>query len=215
MVRSLSLILRPLLLVAVLVFVLMPARADGIQDNIPENVRRIPELGVTVPEERANAMREKLARLQEKIEQIRSGNDAKAKALLPDVMIFERAVRCALDYNEFFDVKEFDKADELLQTGMIRAGRLLNGDSGWLTDKGLVVRGYISRIDNTVQPYGLVIPTTYAIDNSVPTRCDIWFHGRGEKLNQPGLRYLQGFFERLPQQCHPVQHNDDDYRPAP
>ncbi|HQX51512.1 MAG TPA: prolyl oligopeptidase family serine peptidase [Planctomycetaceae bacterium] len=184
MVRSLSLILRPLLLVAVLVFVLTPARADGIQDNIPENVRRIPELGVTVPEERANAMREKLARLEEKIEQIRSGNDAKAKALLPDVMIFERAVRCALDYNEFFDVKEFDKADELLQTGMIRAGRLLNGDSGWLTDKGLVVRGYISRIDQTVQPYGLVIPPTYAIDNSVPTRCDIWFHGRGEKLSE-------------------------------
>ena len=40
------------------------------------------------------------------------------KALLPDVMIFERAVRCALDYNEFFDVKDFDKADELLKEGI-------------------------------------------------------------------------------------------------
>ncbi len=185
MVRSVSPILRPLMVAAWLVFVLMQARADGIQDNIPENVRRIPELGVPVPEERANAMREKLVRLQEKIAQIRDGNDAKAIALLPDVMIFERAVRCALDYNEFFDVNEFDKADELLQTGIRRAGWIIDGRSEmWLNQKGLTVRGYISRIDNTVQPYGLVIPPTYAIDNSVPTRCDIWFHGRGEKLSE-------------------------------
>ncbi|MCA9010005.1 MAG: prolyl oligopeptidase family serine peptidase, partial [Planctomycetaceae bacterium] len=105
-------------------------------------------------------------------------------ALLSDVMIFERAVRCALDYNEFFDVKEFDKADALLAEGVKRAEQLQAGQPEWITQKGLVVRGYISRIDNTVQPYGMVIPPTYAIDHSVPSRCDIWFHGRGEKLSE-------------------------------
>jgi dienelactone hydrolase len=158
--------------------------ADGIQDNIPENVRRIPELGVPVPDDRAASMRTSLSQLQEKIAAINVGKDASAKSLLPDVMIFERAVRCALDYQEFFDVKDLDKADALLLEGIKRADQLLAGKPEWITQKGLVVRGYISRIDNTVQPYGLVIPPTYAIDHSVPTRCDLWFHGRGEKLSE-------------------------------
>jgi dienelactone hydrolase len=158
--------------------------ADGIQDNIPDKVRRIPELGVEVPADRADSMRAELRVLQDKIVAVRETKDATKIALLPDVMIFERAVRCALDYQEFFDVKEFDKADELLRMGIGRANQLLGGEPRWITQKGLVVRGYISRIDNTVQPYGLVIPPTYAIDHSVPTRCDIWFHGRGEKLSE-------------------------------
>lgn len=158
--------------------------ADGIQDNIPENVRRIPELGVEVPADRTATMRAQLKVLQDKIVAVRETKDATKIALLPDVMIFERAVRCALDYQEFFDVKEFDKADALLVEGIKRVDQLLVGKPEWITQKGLVVRGYISRIDNTVQPYGLVIPPTYAIDHSVPTRCDIWFHGRGEKLSE-------------------------------
>ncbi len=177
-------ILNPMLVAGTFFCVLMPLRADGLQDNIPENVRRVPELGVAVPDDRATSMRTTLGQLQEKIAAIKAANDATKTALLPDVMIFARAVRCALDYNEFFDVKEFDKADALLAEGSNRADQLLAGKPEWITQKGLVVRGYISRIDNTVQPYGLVIPPTYAIDHSVPTRCDIWFHGRGEKLSE-------------------------------
>ena len=177
-------VLKSVLIVTALFCTPLPAHADGLQDNIPDNVRRIPEIGVPVPDDRAASMRTTLGQLQEKIAAINAGNDANAKALLPDVMIFERAVRCALDYHEFFDVKEFDKADALLKEGIKRADQLLAGKPEWITQKGLVVRGYISRIDNTVQPYGLVIPPTYAIDHSVPTRCDIWFHGRGEKLSE-------------------------------
>ncbi len=184
MIRKLCSILNRVLVMASLFFVTAPANADGQQDNNPDYVRRIPELGIVVPEDRAASMRSSLADLQKKIAQLSSGSDESAKALLPDVMIFERAVRCALDYNEFFDAREFDKADALLKEGLTRADQLLAGKPEWITQKGLVVRGYISRIDQTVQPYGLVIPPTYAIDHSVPTRCDIWFHGRGEKLSE-------------------------------
>lgn len=171
-------------MIVLALFAAPSTHADGLQDNIPENVRRIPELGVPVPEDRAAAMRTSLGQLQEQIAAINAGKHESAKALLPDVMIFERAVRCALDYQEFFDVKDLDKADALLLEGIKRADQLLAGKPEWITQKGLVVRGYISRIDNTVQPYGLVIPPTYAIDHSVPSRCDIWFHGRGEKLSE-------------------------------
>ncbi|MBL8817007.1 MAG: prolyl oligopeptidase family serine peptidase [Planctomyces sp.] len=158
--------------------------ADGLQDNLPEQVRRIPAAGVAVPEDRANSLRRSLAELQTKIASIQNTGDPARIDLLPDVMIFERAVRCALDYDEFFDLNELDKADALLLEGLTRAEQLLAGQSDWIHRKGLVVRGYISRIDQTVQPYGLVIPADYAVDRSVPVRCDVWFHGRGEKLSE-------------------------------
>ena len=158
--------------------------ADGVQDNIPENVRRIPKDGIEIPPERETAMRATLLTLQQKLEQLRAVDKPNVKALLPDVMIFERAVRCALDYREFFDPKDLDKADSLLSEGISRADQLLAGKPEWLNQSGLIVRGYISRIDHTVQPYGLVVPETYAFNRSVPTRCDIWFHGRGETLSE-------------------------------
>ena len=175
-------------------------RADGPQDNIPENVRRIPAEGIAVPADREAKMRSALTGLQQKIAQIRSLNRADLTVLLPDIMIFERAVRCALDYNEFFDAKEFDRADDLLGEGHKRADELLAGSAAWPQRRGLTVRGYISRIDQTVQPYGLVIPPTYDLDHSVPTRCDLWFHGRGEKLSEVNF-----IWERL--------HNPGEFTP--
>lgn len=173
-----------LLVCSAVLIVHAPLLADGPQDNRAENVRRIPALGVEVPADRAATLRSGLEKLQAKIAEITRGNDPAQVDLLPDVMIFERAVRCALDHQEFFDPKDIDKADELIQVGIARANLLLAGEPRWTTQKGLVVRGYISRIDQTVQPYGLVVPATYAMDHSVPTRCDLWFHGRGEKLSE-------------------------------
>ncbi|MEQ9406264.1 MAG: prolyl oligopeptidase family serine peptidase [Fuerstiella sp.] len=158
--------------------------ADGEGDNNPENVRRIPRQGVDVPADREATLRQQLSRLQSLIAELRKQNDAETTVLLPDVMIFERAVRCALDHDEFFSPKDVDKADFLLQEGISRAQQLMAGEAAWPHESGLVVRGYVSRIDHTVQPYGLVVPSTYAFNQSVPTRCDIWFHGRGETLSE-------------------------------
>jgi predicted peptidase len=49
---------------------------------------------------------------------------------------------------------------------------------------GLVVRGYSSKIDGSVQPYGLVIPENYAPAGTDRVRLDLWFHGRGETLSE-------------------------------
>ena len=52
------------------------------------------------------------------------------------------------------------------------------GRAPWTTATGLVVRGYVSKIDKSVQPYGLVIPASFTPDRK--WRLDTWFHGRGE-----------------------------------
>ncbi len=47
-----------------------------------------------------------------------------------------------------------------------------------------MVRGYVSRIDRSVQPYGLVVPVTYSPSLPHRWRLDTWFHGRNEKLSE-------------------------------
>ncbi|MCB1123843.1 MAG: prolyl oligopeptidase family serine peptidase, partial [Verrucomicrobiae bacterium] len=54
----------------------------------------------------------------------------------------------------------------------------------WTTQTGLVVRGFISRIDDTVQPYGLVVPETYQAGSAHRHRLDIWLHGRNESITE-------------------------------
>ena len=58
------------------------------------------------------------------------------------------------------------------------------GRAPWTTATGLVVRGYISKIDHSVQPYGLVIPPSYSPTAPHRWRLDAWFHGRNETLSE-------------------------------
>jgi len=46
------------------------------------------------------------------------------------------------------------------------------------------VRGFVSRLDDTVQPYGLVIPDSYSFEGKSRHRLNLWFHGRGERLSE-------------------------------
>lgn len=158
--------------------------ADGPADNTAENVRRIPKIGVVVPDADQAELKEGLAGLAQLIDQLRKSSDPQVKTLLPDVLIFHRAVDQALAYREFFDLKEIPAAKSLLALGKQRAEQLLAGKAPWTQQTGVVVRGYISKIDQTVQPYGLVIPVNYDFRGNTPHRLDFWFHGRGETLSE-------------------------------
>jgi hypothetical protein len=104
--------------------------------------------------------------------------------LLPDVLIYQEAVRYALQNNEFFKADEILKAHKLLTHGLERATLLAEGKHPWTTATGLVVRGYVSKIDRSIQPYGLVIPASYTPNTPHQWRLDAWFHGRGETLSE-------------------------------
>ncbi|KAJ3059122.1 hypothetical protein HK102_010146, partial [Quaeritorhiza haematococci] len=108
----------------------------------------------------------------------------KLLALLPDVAIFREAVDSALRHGEFFDLKEVAAARTLLETGADRAGALERGEAPWDAATGLVVRGYVSKIDGSIQPYGLVVPESYRDGSPHRSRLDVWCHGRGETLSE-------------------------------
>jgi dienelactone hydrolase len=178
---------------AVIFFLIVAStsRADGPADNVADNVRRIPALGIEVPESVRQELTPKLADLRQAIEGLRSGKPSvRVIELLPDVEIFHRAVHDALVHREFFNEKELPVARELLEKGFERTRQLAAGEAPWTSQTGLVVRGYVSRIDGSVQPYGLVVPESYEARGAQRHRLDLWFHGRGENLSE--LNFLAG-----------------------
>jgi hypothetical protein len=140
--------------------------------------RPVPPPGITLTPEQHAELEAGLGALSAKIDRVR------ANPLVPDVMIYREAVRYALQYNEFFKADEIGKAKQLLRTGEERADALAAGTAPWTTATGLVPRGYISKIDKSVQPYGLYVPPSYSPVSPHRWRLDTWFHGRGETLSE-------------------------------
>jgi acetyl esterase/lipase len=165
-------------------------RADGPADNNPEKVRRVPAVGIEVPDAETQELKKQLDILKAAINALTEKSDARTKDLLPDVQIFYRAVHDALTFREFFNDQEPKTARQLLEQGLERARQLAAGEAPWTTQTGLVVRGYVSKIDGSVQPYGLIVPESYTPQGAERHRLDLWFHGRGENLSE--VNFLAG-----------------------
>jgi pimeloyl-ACP methyl ester carboxylesterase len=161
-------------------------RADGVGDNTVEKVRPIPPKGIALVDADRDALKADLDRLDRAIDDARNALKDKPRllAFLPDVQIFQRAVASALNHGEFFDAKDVAKAKDLLKQGIAQAEELRSGHASWDTKSGLVVRGYVSKIDGSVQPYGLVVPASYSPTAPHRYRLDVWCHGRGETLSE-------------------------------
>ncbi|MEI6712899.1 MAG: prolyl oligopeptidase family serine peptidase [Verrucomicrobiota bacterium] len=164
----------------------LSALADGPKDNIPDQVRPIPPAGIELPEAEKITLQKSLNELGAELQFLKGSLNKKPalEALLPDVEIYFKAVDWAIRYNEFFKPTEFNVAKTLLEEGLSRAKSLREGLSPWTTQTGLVVRGYRSKIDGSVQPYGVVVPAGYLADGATSHRLDIWCHGRGETLTE-------------------------------
>jgi hypothetical protein len=141
-------------------------------------IKPVPAVGIEVPSADRAELEAGLAHLRASIDKLKSG------PLLPDVLIYHEAVRYALQYNEFFKPAEIAAAKTLLQQGETRAAQLAEGQAPWTTATGLVVRGYVSKIDKSIQPYGLVVPPSYSPTAPHRWRVDAWFHGRDEALSE-------------------------------
>lgn len=178
------------------VFLVVPlfaqvAFADGPADNQADKVRRIPPPGIKISDADRAELGEGVAKLGKEIEALRTELKSKPALLelLPDVEIYHKAVDWALRYDEFFKTNETRSARALLAHGAERAQSLRDGAAPWLSATGLVVRGYVSRIDGSVQPYGLVVPASFKPNSAHQHRLDFWFHGRGETLSELDFIY--------------------------
>jgi len=105
-------------------------------------------------------------------------------ALLADVEVYHKAADWILRYadEEFYAKRYVADALAALDRGLARAKELAANKPSWTAQKGRLVRAYRSRVDGSVQPYGLIIPDSY--DGKKPVRLDLVLHGRGGTLNE-------------------------------
>jgi pimeloyl-ACP methyl ester carboxylesterase len=170
---------------APLLFLAALAGPDGERDNQADNVRRIPPPGIAVPDADRAELVGAAEELGKEIAALR--NDLKGKPaldLLPDVQVYHKAIDWALRHNEIFNAREIPAAKLLARQGLERARQLKAGAPGWVSTRGPLVLGYLSRIDGSVQPYGLVVPLSWSAATPHRFRLDTWFHGRGETLSE-------------------------------
>jgi predicted esterase len=106
--------------------------------------------------------------------------------LIADVQIFIKAVDFALRFNEFYVKNDVAKADWALQQAKERMEKM--DSHPWATQKGLVIRGFTSALDGSVQPYGLVIPE--GLDARKPAPLYVWLHGRSS--SETDLHFISG-----------------------
>ena len=151
-------------------------------------IRVVPEKGIEVPRDVRSRLEEAVTELKVKIQGLRTSLDHARRDLMPDVEIYHNAVRYALDQDIFREAKEFKVAETLTAQGIERAEQLKRGETPWTSATSLIVRGYRSEVDDSVQPYGLVVPDSYDPAANRRHRLDIWHHGRN--LNGTELRFL-------------------------
>lgn len=101
-----------------------------------------------------------------------------------DAAIFIKAVRYALDFDEWYDKKPEDgikKATALLEEAKKRIAGLKANKTPWMEGSGQKVLGFYSKIDGSAQPYGVEIPEglEFGADKK-PVPMWVWLHGRGD-----------------------------------
>lgn len=142
--------------------------------------RLLPPIGIEIPAAVRESFESELAKLRQRRERL---GDCPEWA---DVEVYCKAVDYALQHREFYSEKDFEKAKVALERAARRLEELEAGQSPWKRQRGLLVRGYRSRIDESAQPYGLVIPDGVDWSQKIPLY--VWLHGRGDK--QTDLHFI-------------------------
>jgi hypothetical protein len=146
---------------------------------------KIPAQGVSLTDAERATLVTGLATLERELAAaaVELARDPRRLALLPDAEVFHKAVAWSLADDTFYSPKEIALARRLIETGRERVAQLRAGQAPWLQAKGLVVRGYRSQLDGSVQPYGLVVPES-ATAAGAPQPMMVWLLGRGEKRTE-------------------------------
>jgi predicted acyl esterase len=110
---------------------------------------------------------------------------------LADASIHAKAVAWALRYEETLTASDAGRLKEALRRGNERAAALEAGTRPWAERKGKVVRAFVSAIDGSVQPYGMIVPKGY--DPAKPMRLDVVLHGSSRPVGMSELRFLGRF----------------------
>lgn len=132
-----------------------------------------------------------MASLAKQLDALRVGVGPERADLKADVAVFLKGARWALDYEAKLAPGDLALIKKALQTGLTRVGALQSGQPAWNQRRGKVVRGYVSAVDGSVQPYGVIVPRGY--DPAKPIRLDVVLHGSSKPTGLSELRFMSRF----------------------
>lgn len=115
-----------------------------------------------------------------------------AADLKADADVFQKGIQWALRYDKPTpaDIVLIRKA---LARGLERTSNLEAGKKDWTAKKGKLLRGFVSEVDGSTQPYGLIIPKGYT--ETQPIRLDVVLHGSSKPHGMSELRFISRFDE--------------------
>ena len=133
--------------------------------------RRLPPPGTHLPgAETLKAQAARLAELEARVVD---------QPRYADAAIYTKAVRLAHRHGEFYGEKASSYVDEALDQTEERLDALAKNQTPWLEKRGLLTCGFRSKLDGSIQPFGLEIPKDLDLAKKVPLY--VWLHGRGDK----------------------------------
>lgn len=167
------------------------------------------------------AIERDLRSLGDKIKALRADKEAELKPIAPiaDVDIFHKGVTWALHYETKLTAADVALIKKSLERGRQRADLLAAGKTPWADKRGRLVRGYLSIVDGSTQPFGLIVPEKY--DPRKPIRLDVVLHGSTRPVGLSELRFMSRFDDgdadsKAPDQnfieLHPLGRVENCYR---
>ncbi len=121
-----------------------------------------------------------------------------------DAAIFAKGLAWALRYDREFTPADVALLEKAVRRGKERWAALKRETAPWSNRRGRVALGYLSSVDGSVQPYGVIIPSGY--DPATPIRLDVVLHGSSRPVGISELRYLGRFDEGDDENPTPPDH---------
>jgi len=153
-----------------------------------ETYKPLPPQGIELDASVQESLLTRAEQLRGELDQAKQ-DAADASEWQADVEVLIRAVDLALEQSLFYKKTQVAEAGALLDEAQRRLNAVAAGERGLrllglqdhLVDQPqLLVGGFVSTIDDSVQPFGLVIPANFDASASAPWRMDVWLHGRGD-----------------------------------
>jgi pimeloyl-ACP methyl ester carboxylesterase len=116
-----------------------------------------------------------------------------AHAPLADAEVFAKGIAWALRFETTLAPADLALLNKALERCRSRLSALEEGKHPypWLEKKGRVVRGFVSAVDGSVQPFGVIVPAKY--DRAKPIRLDVVLHGSSKPAGMSELRFMSRF----------------------
>lgn len=134
--------------------------------------------------------------LEQNVQRLQTILDRHADRVSPawaDAAIFTKGLTWALKYDREFTSANVRLLEQAVTRTEERLAALSERTSSWKERQGRLALGYVSAVDGSVQPYGVIVPQTY--DPSTPIRLDVVLHGSTRPVGMSELKFIARFDE--------------------